>query len=118
MHSVSGVVTLDGKPVEGAAIVFTPTGEGLPASGTTDAQGRYELMSLDKKGATEGTHQVTVTKVQTVGTNRAPEGSDFSVGVKTEFLVPQKYANAGSSGLTAEVKRGQKEYNFDLVSKP
>ena len=57
---VSGVVTLDGKPVEGAAVSFTPEkSDGVGGSyGKTDAQGRYSLKTVigDKAGAAAGKH--------------------------------------------------------------
>src|SRR5258706_3906708 len=40
---VSGRVTLDGKPLEKADVVFQPDNGKPPASGRTDAEGRYEL---------------------------------------------------------------------------
>jgi hypothetical protein len=115
MHEVSGVITLDGQPVENAIVLFTPEGEGFAASGTTDAQGRYQLNTMEKPGATEGPHRVTITKIRTVGTNRAPEESDYAVGVKTEYLVPKKYASSETSELKAEVG-SQEKYDFELTS--
>ncbi len=67
LAGVSGVVTLDGKPLAGARVAFQPRreGEGLdsgPGSyGTTDAQGRYTLHTIDgAHGAVVATHEVNI----------------------------------------------------------
>ena len=53
---VEGVVTLDDKPVEDAAVLFLPDDPtmGPPASGTTDAEGRYTLITANQPGAAIG----------------------------------------------------------------
>lgn len=57
---VSGTVTLDDKPLEGARVTFTPA-EGRPSTGTTDSEGKYELQyAVDAMGASVGEHTVTV----------------------------------------------------------
>jgi hypothetical protein len=65
---VSGVVTLDGKPFPGAAVMFSPTGgakdgkRGLASYGVADAAGRFELMTQRRDvGAVPGAHLVEVT---------------------------------------------------------
>ncbi len=58
---VCGTVTLDGKPLERATVVFQP-GEGKSSRGVTDKQGRYELIYLrDIMGAKPGKHTVGIT---------------------------------------------------------
>ncbi len=63
-HSDSGTVTFDGKPVDGATVTFIPTeGKIQPATGRTDAQGKYSLTTFRSgDGAQPGAYQVTVTK--------------------------------------------------------
>jgi hypothetical protein len=64
---VSGRVTLDGKPLPHAAVMFSPVGEGNvnpgpTSSGVTDAEGRYTL-TLDiskERGAVVGKHKVRI----------------------------------------------------------
>jgi hypothetical protein len=63
---VEGIVTLDGKPVEGATVVFLPDGaSGRPAQGLTASDGRFHLSTVSEKGAGPGDYKVVVTK--TVG---------------------------------------------------
>jgi hypothetical protein len=58
-------VTLDGKPVDGATVVFVPTG--TPAYGAyaiTDSSGRFTLKSSETvTGAVPGGYLVQVTKL-------------------------------------------------------
>ncbi|MHC4179616.1 MAG: transthyretin-like family protein, partial [Planctomycetota bacterium] len=67
---VSGRVTLDGRPVEGAKVIFqprnptrTPGDVGSSSYATTDAEGRYTVRQIDpdRDGAVVGTHSVTIT---------------------------------------------------------
>lgn len=57
---VEGVVTLDGKPVGDAEVLFRPAG-GRPSGGRTDPEGHYSLSyTREEKGALIGEHQVTI----------------------------------------------------------
>src|SRR5689334_10008829 len=62
---VRGTVTLDGKPVPLASVVFLPLkGGGRLAQGVTDKNGTFELTTYKPNdGALPGDYQVTVTKV-------------------------------------------------------
>jgi hypothetical protein len=70
LQLVTGRVTLDGEPVEGAKVIFIPSrlrnDEGFiePVStGLTDVDGRFSLTTSDgKRGATSGLHRVLVSK--------------------------------------------------------
>src|SRR6185436_12065008 len=63
---VTGLVTLDSQPVDGATVVFQPaTGAGKAATGMTDKDGKFNLTtSTAGDGAMPGTYKVTVTKVE------------------------------------------------------
>src|SRR5262245_34277421 len=61
---VSGVVTLDGQPVEGAVVTFIPVdaGKGQNALGTADKEGVFQLTtSKSNDGAFPGEYKVVVT---------------------------------------------------------
>ena len=61
LGKVTGTVTVDGTPAGNVIVSFNPTAGGRPSSGTTDAQGRYELVySTQYMGAIVGKHKVTV----------------------------------------------------------
>ena len=59
------MVTLDGQPVADAGVMFLPVDsrEGPPASGTTDAEGRFTLITANRpEGAPIGSHRVAISK--------------------------------------------------------
>ncbi len=61
LGTVSGKVTLDGKPVAGAMVMFKPVASGRSSSGTTSSDGSYELQyTVDNAGAMIGEHTVSV----------------------------------------------------------
>jgi hypothetical protein len=103
---VSGVVTLDGQPLDKATVMFQPA-DGRASQATTDAAGKYTLIYLDRvPGARLGTHKVIIrTEIP---------GEDGQPPIAKEKL-PPKYHNA--SQLTAEVKAGANTHDFDLKTK-
>jgi len=131
--NVSGRVTLDGSPVAAAKVTFIPTGPGIPASGTTDAAGRYELaIGSGRPGVPRGRYAVTVSKLK-VSTLAADEATRVAAAapageVETEpspdglvqvieHVVPRSYADPATSGLEADVT-GSGEHAFALRAAP
>lgn len=66
LTKVSGVVTLEGVPVEGAKVTYVSSSGNAPAMGVTDPKGKFELTTFDMKtlkstdGALPGEYKVTV----------------------------------------------------------
>jgi hypothetical protein len=97
---VSGRITLDGKPLEKADVLFQP-GSQPPSSGRTDADGRYVLAY--KRGVMGG--HVGSNSVQiTISPDVVPNPPN----------IPARYNY--ESKLTYEIKSGQNEFNFDLTT--
>lgn len=107
---VTGVITNDGKPVEGAMIEFFPE-DGRASVGATNAAGEYTLKYSDDAGAVIGTCRVQITPGialdqpdETGGT----EGQDLEAppmsGPPEIIQVPQKVT----------VKKGDNKFDFDL----
>src|SRR5829696_339246 len=74
---VSGKVTMDGAPLEGASVSFEPSGKaaGLGGSyGRTDAEGKFTLKRTtdDAQGAAIGDHTVTISKNKNAADDAAP----------------------------------------------
>jgi hypothetical protein len=140
---VSGVVTLDDQPVEGARVVFAPTtGGGTAASAITDAQGRFKLTTANPgDGAVPGQYAVGISKTEgenvvDVSTEGMSEQEAMEAAAKAYYsseaykdtgnpdaktevkeLLPVKYKNPGESGLKADVAPGgQNEFTFELTS--
>jgi hypothetical protein len=111
---VQGRVVLDGKPVEGAAVMFEPESGGIPATGITDAKGEFSLTTTGRgTGATIGKNGVSVSKQVIAEPNRKVEESEI-VAMKSE--TPVKYASPRTSGLSFEVKRGMAPVELQLTS--
>jgi hypothetical protein len=113
----SGVVTLDGKPVDGAQVVLIPTNEGTTtgAFGTTNASGHFSLRAFEEKdGAIPGDYKVQVSKTVEV---KLPGKLDGGDAVRFDYAVPAKYTGAKTSGLTVTVPdKGIKDINLALTS--
>ena len=91
---VSGVITLDGQPIEGAQVSFQPQAKGDninpgPGSvGTCDATGRYELKTIrEDPGAVPGMHTVRI-----YGPKAVRSGGDLDAATNTgPEIFPEKY---------------------------
>jgi hypothetical protein len=121
---VEGVVTQDGKPVEGALVRYIPKDEnGISANGMTDANGIYHLTAgqgekIDK-GAVAGEYLVTISKYSTSHTTddkASPIGGGMpSVTISSTNELLERYGSVGTSGLTATVKKGRNTIDFNLT---
>lgn len=112
---VTGVVKLDGAPVADAGVGFYPE-KGPGVSGRTNKEGKFTLETANLAGALVGKYRVSVNKVKFSGVG--PDEQPQPGGLKTEYLVPQKYSDPSTSGLTAEVGAGKNDFVFELSSKP
>ena len=124
---VRGIVTLDGEPLEGATVSFTPknSGEGIASYAQTNTKGEYLLQTLAGRvdaGTLPGEYTVTVSKFKSVPTGRKIR--DDNTGEMVEevegvILFPRMvtYANAKTTPFSATVVKGQNHFDFDLKSK-
>lgn len=111
---VSGTVTLDGAPVADAAVMFHPTAGGPIATATTDAHGRFTLVTTNTPGALVGEHQVAIAKSEM---HNIVDGVPGPGGEVMQWFTPPHYANKATSGLTAEVPRsGAENLAFSLLT--
>ncbi len=100
--TVKGTVTLDGTPVDHGMVYFYPDSSqgttGPTSNAVIDAQGNYTIVSAgDRQGAVIGFHKIRVEI-------RKPPESERDT--EPALLIPAKYNNPSTSGLTAEVKSG------------
>lgn len=104
---VTGKVTLDGKPLSAATVMFQPILEGPKANtkqggsvGITDKEGHFDMQYVEGvHGAVLGKHSVQIRATNDVGLE----------------IVPPKYNH--NSQLTYEVSSGAKPADFALTSK-
>src|SRR5262245_12871788 len=116
----SGVVTLDGKPVDGAQVVLVPAGQGTTgANGVTDASGHFSLRAYQEKdGAIPGEYKAQVSKTIEVKLSGAKGSVDGGDPVRYEYAVPAKYTGYKTSGLSVTVPdAGIKDIKLELTSK-
>ncbi|MFM8436180.1 MAG: hypothetical protein ACKOBP_12730, partial [Planctomycetia bacterium] len=107
---VTGVVTLDGKPLARAAVAFVPYERGNGAYATTDAEGRYTLRYTARdEGAVVGRNRV---EIRTGGEGRDADGNL----TETAERLPARYH--ATSQLLVEVAAGDNTIDFPLVSEP
>lgn len=116
---VDGIVTLNGNPMEGATVVFSPKKEGTMSMAVTDAEGKFVLRTgSGKKGAAVGDHDVTVQLTVTAEAPAAGSSDGLApampseLGIdpakvkapKTGAIIPERYGKPGA--LSATVPAG------------
>ncbi|MDO4558170.1 MAG: carboxypeptidase-like regulatory domain-containing protein [Planctomycetia bacterium] len=121
---VSGTVTLDGQPVEGATVTFRAE-DGTFGSGRTKADGTYivTMAASPVPGLPKGSYKVKVVKkdIPPIDMEKLASGSGPDSGSadqkKTEIadLLPKKY-DSFDSGLTANIEGATSDCNFELTS--
>jgi len=120
MASVSGTVTLDGKPLGNATVLFSPVASGgsdagPSSTGVTDATGRYTLKSGEGvEGAVVGKHQVRITTVTDTGEASGTDDDIYSEEGNTEKL-PARYNSQTSLSIDVPAA-GTEAANFDTTS--
>ena len=96
MAPVEGKVLLNGQPMTAGRVMTTPP-SGRGANGIIQVDGTFELKTHNVgDGALVGTHTVAVVAYE--GKATGPEAGPG------KLLVPQRYINDMTSGLTIEVK--------------
>ena len=138
LTKVSGKVTLDGEPVEGASLTFTlKDNPSVIGTGITNSKGEYSLVSFqggDKaiRGVSPGLYLISIVKKEEDGpplkdtsTMSIEERVNYDMSrtgggmTKKKFIyhIPKKYEVAENSGLSLEVPaKGSVENDFLLES--
>lgn len=108
---VTGTVTMDGKPVDNAEVMFLPAG-GRMATGVTNSEGKFELSTNTAgDGAVPGDHKVTIVEHYAAG--KPPPMTPGPL--PTRF--PPQYSDPLQTPFSAKVERGGKnDFQFDIKS--
>jgi hypothetical protein len=126
---VSGKVTLDDKPLEGAEVSFVPDGGGHAASGFTGSDGTFRLTTYTTgDGVEPGDYKVTVIKKEESSLPTGPSGQDPEVakemmkkfqqgqgnkGPKKTTTLPAEYSDPAKTKLRCKVPPdGSVEFNL------
>ena len=121
--SVSGTVTLDGKPLADATIQFVPDGAGRDATGQTDKNGYFSMSTFKPgDGVVAGNYKVVIapplgevdkTVYGTAGD--AMNAAAVKPVTKKASSFPEKYRRPDLTPLTQEVPAKGK-VSFELKS--
>jgi hypothetical protein len=128
--AVTGTVTMKSRPLENARVIFVPTQGGSPASGITDKDGKYQLTTnTSGDGAQAGTYGVKVAKYDGKAPPAPSEDAKqitYEEEQKLQFapderplpvaksVLPKKYDNEGTSGLSHTVKDGPSTFDIKI----
>ncbi|HEX4412219.1 MAG TPA: hypothetical protein VH107_01235 [Lacipirellulaceae bacterium] len=113
--SVSGTVTLDGKPLavasdaRGTVLFQAIGGQGTVATGLLDPTGHFELAVGSSNEIPPGKYQVAVTVSELLPKAESAEQ-------RAKLVTPAKYASVQQSGLQADVHSGENQLVFALTS--
>jgi hypothetical protein len=127
---VEGVVTLEGKPVEGASVVFNPTdtSQATTASAMTEADGSFRLYTQNLgDGALPGAYKVTVQLLPKMQ-REPPQQGDIAAMMKMMKLtseertkkfqrLPEVYATVQSTPLQITVPVPEGKVSLELKGK-
>jgi len=124
-YPLSGTVTYNGSPLADANLNFQLADGSGSSVAKTDAQGKYTAQTfVSGDGARPGDYKVAVTKFEKAETDpnevpfdsedyAPPSGDEETPPAKN--LLPAKFADPSTSGLTASVSKGKNTADFELV---
>lgn len=110
--TVTGLVSLDGKQLDGGAITFTPEVAGPLAYGDVGADGVYTLQS---SGGVEGLKPGNYIATVSYRSGRPSPGMTLAQ-IQALEKVPVSYTTPETSNLHKEVKAGENVINLELTS--
>jgi hypothetical protein len=115
VQPVTGVVTLDDKPIEGANVALVPNGtdKTRSAGGTTDAEGKFSVKTYwnaehQLEGALPGDYLITVMKMEAPKETEAAKDPKEMMSSPMQMrspksLLPKRYNQPTTSGFTVSV---------------
>ncbi|MDR3232137.1 MAG: hypothetical protein LBT46_00460 [Planctomycetaceae bacterium] len=114
LSKVSGTITLNGQPLEGATISFSPqTPDTRGAAALSGAGGNFQVTTLHSNdGVQPGEYLISVSKIESEGI--LPAAEVRRIGAKNYHpqrtqMVPEKYLKAETSDLKITVRKGRND---------
>src|SRR5262245_28148493 len=112
---VEGTVLLEYQPLADAQVLFLPKAGGRPATGKTNAEGKFILTTNQlNDGVAPGEYQVAVTALKVLYV-RPTDGSQYAE--QKVWIAPERYSKPDESGLAATISRAAHAPRFELKSK-
>ncbi len=116
IHPVSGIVTLDGKPIEGARLALISLQGQQPGditpNGISDAEGKFQISTYSvADGAPDGAYAITVSwpEIRNAGSSEPDYGKE---------RLPKRYQIPEQSGFVVTVSEDlQDALTLELKSK-
>jgi len=111
---VEGKLAYKGEALKFGSVLFQPE-HGPPARGEIQPDGTFRLSTFGTNdGAVLGTHRVQIACNESQDPNAPPPNPDVEVA-RGESLIPEKYSNYATSGITFEVEdEGTQRFDRDL----
>lgn len=114
---VSGIVTLDGKPVPQGALLFVPVVPGPPGQATLKPDGTFVAGIYEANdGLIPGEYTVAISGQMEI--DPMPTGTPLAEDAgkqKPPEQLPENYGDDTKSGLTASIKKNEKNFlTFEL----
>ncbi|HXG13128.1 MAG TPA: carboxypeptidase-like regulatory domain-containing protein [Gemmataceae bacterium] len=95
---MSGTVTLDGKPLSGAAVILFPQEHGAETVvGMTDQNGRFIITPAAGRSIAYGTYKVVVSKREQL------TPAQLNAFITPKELLPAKYSDLSQTVLSVNV---------------
>lgn len=121
VEMVGGLVSLDGKPLADATVIFAPIEDaGLTAVGRTDSDGRFRLSARKGtrygQGTVVGEYRVVMSKLETFDEPESPPDQPPDEYVEPKELLPKLYTSETTTPFRATVVKGTNEFTFALES--
>lgn len=110
--TASGTITVQGVPLSGGTVAFSPVGAGSSAFGHIHPDGTYEVETNSQTiGLAPGDYQIAI--------YYTPEETEDAAGnaVVGENPIARKYADFDRSGLKVTAQAGENLFDFDLEPK-
>jgi hypothetical protein len=118
---ISGKITYNGRPLNGAALLLYPTNdpEGGAITIPVDQDGGYRIADIQPgqyKMAVEGTEGAVQADLKNVSPERLAEAKQMLAPMNTPATIPfpKKYKNPQTSGLQCTVTAKDEKLNLEL----
>lgn len=124
-YPVTGKVTLPGgASAAGCTVVFVSETSGAAGTGSVQADGTYAAKCQGAEGLPAGTYQVSISPPSQemseaeyatyMDASEADKKKMDAERADKEKIVPEKYRDAKTSGLTCEVKDGPQTFDITV----